>query len=186
VLAAGKSERMGRPEALLPFRGAVFLDSILQSIAASSITDAVVVLGSHHEEIRSAVRMPCPVFNAEYEKGRVTSFQAGIRALRPEGEGAMFFLVDHPVVEAHTIDALIRLFRPGCIITPTFEGRRGHPVLFSRAVLEEILALPPDQGANIVVRKDPARIVEAHLQSPGILIDIDTPEDYARLLEKHQ
>ena len=72
---------------------------------------------------------------------------------------------------------------PGCgrIVLPTFEGRRGHPVLFSSEVLEEILALGPSEGANIVVRKNPDRIIEVPVNAPGILVDIDTPEQFERL-----
>ena len=116
----------------------------------------------------------------------ITSIQAGIRAL-PEGlAGAMLFLVDHPVVEAETIEALIARLRPGHIVLPTFEGRRGHPVLFSAPVLKEVLALPSSQGANIIVHRDPKRIVQVPLNAPGILIDIDTPEQFRRLQEKEK
>jgi molybdenum cofactor cytidylyltransferase len=70
-------------------------------------------------------------------------------------------------------------------VLPTFEGRRGHPVLFSSEVVEEILALPPSLGANIVVRKNPARIVEVPVSSPGILVDIDTPGQFEKLREDY-
>jgi molybdenum cofactor cytidylyltransferase len=183
VLAAGKSERMGRPKALLSLHGRTFLENILAAIAGSSISRTVVVTGHHHEEIRQRLPLQNIVYNPDYEKGMITSFQAGIRALPPEVDAAMLFLVDHPMVESRTIDALIVSLKPGHISLPVFQGRRGHPVLFSASVLEEIIALPMDQGANIVVRKDPRRIIEVPLNTPGIIIDIDTPEDYARLLE---
>ncbi|HEY2859106.1 MAG TPA: nucleotidyltransferase family protein, partial [Terracidiphilus sp.] len=120
-------------------------------------------------------------FNPDYEQGMVTSFQAGIRALSRDSSGAVLFLVDHPVVESSTIDALVASFGRNRIVVPVFKGRRGHPVLFASEVLEEILALPPSQGANIVVRRDPGRIVELAVDSPGILVDVDTPEDFEKL-----
>src|SRR5262245_51237517 len=164
VLAAGKSERMGRPKALLPFRGSTFLEHILEIIKRSEISETVVVVGHHASTILTAIQIARPIINADYEKGMTTSIQAGIRELASEVDGAMLFLVDHPVVEPATIDALIAHFRPGCIVLPTYRGRRGHPVLFSHAVMEEIAGLLPTVGANTIVWKDPSRIVEVALE----------------------
>jgi molybdenum cofactor cytidylyltransferase len=181
VLAAGKSERMGRPKALLPIRGTTFLENILSAISRSSIQHSVVVVGHHRDEIVERLGLPNIVFNPDYEQGMVTSFQAGIRALPPDVSGAVLFLVDHPLVEPSTIDSLIAGFAPGRIVLPVFEGRRGHPVLFADEVLQEILALPASQGANIVVRKDAGRIFEVSVNASGILVDIDTPEQFEKL-----
>ena len=183
ILSAGKSERMGRPKALLEFGGKTFLQTILDAVAASRVKHTVVVLGHHREAISEAIRLDHAVFNKDYELGMITSLQTGIRTL-PDCDGAMLFLVDHPVVEPGTIDALIRSFKPGHIVLPTHDGRRGHPVLFSRAVLDEILDLPSNAGANQVVRKDPQRIVEVPVKSSGVTIDIDTPEQYESFLEQ--
>jgi len=185
VLAAGKSERMGRPKALLPFRGRTFLGNILDAISHTSIEDTFVVLGHHRAEIEQSLSLPSVVFNPNYEQGMITSFQAGVRALSWDASGAFLFLVDHPVVEPATIEAMIMNLAPNRIVLPTFEGRRGHPVLFSSEVLEEILALPSTEGANIVVRKNPARIVEVPVSTPGILVDIDTPEQFEKLREEY-
>ena len=182
VLAAGKSERMGSPKALLPLSGRTFLENILDAIAQTSIEETVVVVGHHRKEIEAAVKLKSVVvFNADYEKGMITSFQTGIRALSWDASGAFLFLVDHPLVEPATIEAMIANLAPNRIVLPTFEGRRGHPALFSSEVLEEILALPSTEGANIVVRKDPGRIVEVPVNSPGILVDVDTPEQFEKL-----
>ena len=173
---------MGRPKALLPFRGRSFLEHILTTVAGSSAGHTVVVLGHHREAIEGSVRIEHPVLNPDYEKGMVTSIQAGIRALPAGTEGALLFLVDHPMATAATVEALIRNSAPGRIILPTFGGRRGHPVLFAREILDEILALPASAGANVVVWKDPSRIDEIPVNDEGILIDIDTPEQF----EKHR
>jgi molybdenum cofactor cytidylyltransferase len=188
VLAAGKSERMGgTPKALLPLRGKSFLQSILEAISEAPIHDTVVVVGHHRNEIEQTVAASARVvYNPDYERGMITSLQAGIRALRPEVSGALLCLVDHPVVDAETIRSLMAHAAPSRIALPTFGGRRGHPVLFGSFVLQEILALPPFQGANIVVRKDPSRIVEVPVNSPGILVDVDTPEDYRKLQDEYE
>jgi molybdenum cofactor cytidylyltransferase len=172
---------MGRPKALLPLRGSTFLENILEAIARSRIKNTIVVVGHHRQEISSRVGIPNLVYNPDYAQGMITSFQTGIRALPPDSTGALLFLVDHPLVDTETINVLLANFAANRIIIPVFDGRRGHPVLFSAEILEEILALPPSQGANIVVRKDPARIVEVAVDAPGILVDIDTPEDFEKL-----
>lgn len=187
VLAAGKSERMGSPKALLPIRGRTFLTNILQAIAKSEVADTVVVVGHHQAEIEPVVPPPARViFNPDYEKGMITSFQAGIRALRRETSGALLFLVDHPLADPETIQALIANMAAHRIVLPVFDGRRGHPVLFASDILHEILALTTSQGANIVVRKDPNRIVEVPVNSPGILVDVDTPEDFQKLQSENE
>jgi molybdenum cofactor cytidylyltransferase len=183
VLAAGKSERMGRPKALLPFRGRTFVENILEAISRSEIRHTVVVVGHHRQEIECSVALPSVVFNPDYAQGMITSFQAGIRALPPNTSGSFLFLVDHPLVDAAVIEALIAGLAPNRILLPTYQGRRGHPVLFASEVLQEILALPASQGANVVVRKDPTRIIEVPVNAPGILIDIDTPEQFIQLME---
>jgi molybdenum cofactor cytidylyltransferase len=181
VLAAGKSERMGRPKALLPFRGSTFLRNILDAIARSPIKNTIVVVGHHRQEIASSLDISNLIFNPDYAQGMITSFQAGIRALPPGSAGALLFLVDHPLVETETIHSLVANFAANRIVIPVFNGRRGHPVLFAAEILQEILALPASQGANIVVRKDPKRIIEVTVDAPGILVDIDTPEDFEKL-----
>jgi len=181
VIAAGKSERMGRPKALLKIHGQTFLENILNAISYSKADHSVVVLGHHRDEIVESLRLQNPVFNPVYEQGMITSIKAGIQALHPGMDGALLFLVDHPVIVAETIDALIDSFIPGRITLPKFEGRRGHPVLFARNVLEEILALPTTTGANAVLWKDPARVQEIAVKDRGVIIDIDTPEDYQQL-----
>jgi len=187
VLAAGKSERMGRPKALLQLQGKTFLEHILDAISTSSVAETVVVAGHHRDEIEKHVSIRVPViFNPAYERGMITSFQAGIRSLSDGISGGLLFLVDHPLVDSSTIQTLIANFAPNRIVLPVFEGRRGHPVLFAVEVLQEVLALPASEGANIVVRRDPNRIVHVPVTSPGILVDVDTPEDFQKLQNEYE
>jgi molybdenum cofactor cytidylyltransferase len=187
VLAAGKSERMGTPKALLPLRGRTFLDNILETISQSSVERTVVVVGHHKAEIEGHVSPGTSViYNPDYEQGMITSLQAGIRALPREATGALLFLVDHPLVQRDIIELLIKNVAPGRIVLPTFKGRRGHPVLFASDIFQEILSLTMSQGANIIVRKDPSRVVEVSVDFPGILVDVDTPEDFRKLQNEHE
>jgi molybdenum cofactor cytidylyltransferase len=184
VLAAGKSERMGRPKALLPIRGHTFLENILTAISRAPIHHRVIVVGHHRDEIEKHLQSAAVVFNPDYEQGMITSFQAGIGALPPGLTATFLFLVDHPLVEPSTIEALAAKADSARIVLPTFGGRRGHPVLFGSDVLEEIQALPSTQGANVVVHKDRNRITEVPVNDAGILVDVDTPEDFDRLQEQ--
>jgi molybdenum cofactor cytidylyltransferase len=185
LLAAGESRRMGSPKALLHFQGQSFIERICTAFLTAGVDEFIVVLGARADDLRQALPShPAlrTVMNTRYFQGQLSSLMTGIGALSPESEAAVVNLVDHPLVTAETIQALIASFRatPVPIIIASYQGRRGHPVLFSSRVYGEILAAPLDQGAKVVVRKDPSRVCELPLDDPGILADIDTPEDYAR------
>lgn len=187
VLAAGESRRMGSPKALLPYRGRTFIANICDAFLTGGVAELVVVLGAHDhaEPIRAALPTHPAlrvVTNARYRLGQLSSLMAGIQALSPDSEAAVVNLVDHPLVRPETIRALCAEYArdPAQIIIASYQGRRGHPVLFSSRVYGEILAAPLDRGAKAVVRKDPARVREIPLDDPGIRADIDTPEAYAR------
>ena len=177
---------MGQAKSLLRFRGRTFLEHILDAIRQTSVAYTAVVVGHHRKAIEESVEIEHIVYNPDYELGMITSIQAGIRALPNGIDGALLFLVDHPAVEPDIVHELIRRFAAGHIILPVYQGRRGHPVLFSRESLDEILALPLSSGANIVVRRDPSRIVEVPVNSPGVTIDIDTPEQFERFLKNSE
>ena len=172
---------MGQPKALLKLGEYTFLENILRAIAQSSVSHTAVVLGHHREAIERTVPLNNAIFNPDYESGMITSIKAGIFSLPQGSDGALLFLVDHPVIDVATINELIRRFEAGRIILPTYQGRRGHPVLFAREVLDEILALPISVGANIVVRRDPSRVIEVAVTDRGVILDVDTPEQFEEL-----
>jgi molybdenum cofactor cytidylyltransferase len=185
LLAAGESRRMGSPKALLRYQGQTFIERICSAFLAAGVDELIVVLGARAEELRRALPVHPDlrtVVNSRYFQGQLSSLMVGIGALSPDSEAVVANLVDHPLVSAATIKALIDSFRaaPLPILVASYQGRRGHPVLFSSHIYGEILAAPLDQGAKVVVRKDPSRVRELPLDDPGILADIDTPEDYQR------
>lgn len=187
LLAAGESRRMGSPKALLRYQGKTFIERICHAFLSAGVDELVVVLGAQAEKLRQAIPAHSrlrTVVNPRYFQGQLSSLMTGIGALSPESEAAIVNLVDHPLIAAKTIRALIASFRaePLPILIAAYSGKRGHPVLFSRQVYGEILAAPLDQGAKVVVRKDPSRVRELQLDDPGILADIDTPEDYQRYI----
>ncbi len=188
LLAAGESRRMGSPKALLYYRGQTFIERICTAFLTAGVDELVVVLGAHAEVLRPALPSHPKlrsIVNSRYFLGQLSSLMTGIGALSPESEAVIVNLVDHPLVTAETIKALIDSYReaPLPILIASYQGRRGHPVLFSSQVYGEILAAPLDRGAKVIVRKDPSRVRELQLNDPGILADIDTPEDYARYVD---
>ncbi|MCY3758802.1 MAG: nucleotidyltransferase family protein [Acidobacteria bacterium] len=188
ILAAGRSQRMGRPKALLPIFGTTFLEHIVHQIRSSRLVDLKIVLGHRPEVIldRLPDLKPATVINSHYREGQLSSLQAGIRALDPETcDGLMMFLVDHPLVDSALIDGLLDSFSQGGhpIVIPSFQRRRGHPVLFARELFPELLAASPDEGAVAVVRQHRGEICHLEWESDEILVDVDTPEAYRRWIQ---
>jgi len=187
ILAAGKSERMGRPKPLLPFgKGSTFLAHLYRLVKESSLGTVRVVLGAGARQILAEVALPPAevVINPHYEKGMLSSIQAALRSLEEvKPDAVMVFPVDHPNISLSLIERLSAEFNSSAkeIILPTFKGRRGHPVLFGKALFGELLSAPLDVGARHVVRNNPEKILEVPTDEPGILQDIDTPDDYRQL-----
>lgn len=173
---------MGRPKPLLPLNGDNFLGHLLKQIDASTVESTLIVLGHHPEVITDA--MPEVVeratVNPNYQLGQLSSMHVGLRSLGPDVDAALLCLADHPLITTEVIDAVIDNFdktgRP--IVVPTYQGRRGHPSLFSRAVFDELLNAPLDQGARTVVWAHANDLLELPVDEPGITADIDTPEQY--------
>jgi molybdenum cofactor cytidylyltransferase len=186
ILAAGESSRMGSDKALLPFAGSTFLEHLIR-LFAPRVAPLVVVLGHHAEAIRAAItRRPGLVFavNPDYRRGQLSSLQTALRALPAEAPAALVTLVDHPAVAESTLDAVLGSFRPEnpVLAIPRYRGKRGHPVLLPRRLLDELAALPPDASAKQVVHAHHAEALFLDLDDPGIVADVDTPAEYRQLV----
>ena len=183
ILAAGKSERMGRPKALLTFQRSCFLTHIFTEATHSELTGVTVVLGHQSDAILKALPEIAPhtLLNRDYEFGQLSSLQCGLKHLRSaQPDGVMVFLIDHPMVHRTLVNQLIEGFsrNSSSIVIPSFEYRRGHPMIFGAELFNELLAAPLDQGAITVVRKHAHDILHLEVDEPGVLVDIDTPEAY--------
>ena len=182
VLAAGRSERMGRPKALLPCRGKTFLRTILESLASSRVAEVRVVLGDGANEIRrlEALAGDIVVHNPRYEEGMLSSVRCGIRSLPADVSAFLLWPVDHPLVRAATVDRLVLTFEAGArgIVLPVHGGRRGHPTLFAARMASELLAAPDAVGARAVLRDRPEEVLEILVDDWGVVTNIDTPEAY--------
>ena len=188
ILAAGESRRMGRDKALLTHNGRSFLETIINNLSAAGIEKVTVVLGHHAELIQRAVILAAVqvVINHNYPQGQTSSLQLGLAAAAADSpEAVILCLVDHPAISAEVIVKLRERFeatRPPVLI-PTHKGQRGHPIFISQALFPELLALTPKEAANTVIRKyrDATQFVE--VADPGVLLDVDEPETYRRLVE---
>jgi molybdenum cofactor cytidylyltransferase len=192
VLAAGKSSRMGRPKALLPIGpgGETFVDHVTRTLLDGGVEEVVVVIGSDADAIRKAVRNDAPrvrfVYNPDHEKGQLSSLLAALRAIdRPGVSAAMITLIDVPLISSATVQTLIRTHRErdALIIRPVSNARHGHPVIFHRALFDELRRADPAQGAKSVVHAHARDIVEVPVEDEGAFIDIDTTEDYERWIK---
>jgi molybdenum cofactor cytidylyltransferase len=184
VLSAGESSRMGRPKALLPIEGQKFIERIIRVIGQSRVGRTIVVLGHHADELRGQIEhLPIQmVLNSDYQKGQLSSLQAAIRHIKNDDrcDGMLVHLVDHPFIDVALVDVLIQGFYEAkkLIVVPRYKGKRGHPVIFSRDLFEELLNAPVDQGAKAVVNAHREETLEIEWHDQGITVDIDTPELY--------
>ena len=188
ILAAGTSSRMGTPKALLEFQGDTFLDRLI-GLFAPHCSPVLVVLGHQPDRIRAALRRVAQVrfiHNPDYPQGQLTSLQCGLRALPPEADGVLFTPVDYPALQPSTIQRLVRHAQINpvpLLVIPRHLGRRGHPICCSRQLIPELLALPPDSQARVVIHRHLDHTCYVDVEDPGILADVDDPESYRRLIQ---
>lgn len=173
---------MGQPKALLPFRGGSFL-SVLAETLSAHCSPVCVVFGADAPYLKSFAPLPVLVAeNPNYAQGMLTSLQAGLRALGNLPDRVLFTLVDHPAVAPRTVRAL--LDSAAEIAIPKFNDKRGHPVLISRRITEEILAEPPASKLNAIMDRHASEIHYLDLDDSGITDDIDDPAAYRNLLSR--
>lgn len=187
VLAAGASRRMGRAKQLLPVAGRPLLEGVVASACASRLDEVLVVLGARADEILAAVDLGRArvVRNPDHAAGMSTSLRVGMAALRPEVDRAVVILGDQPAISAPLLDRLLdmqeRSGLPAAALS--FGGLLHPPVVLSRELWGDLESLEGDVGCRAVIRAHPELVAalpaEGDLRHP---VDVDTPEDYARLV----
>jgi molybdenum cofactor cytidylyltransferase len=148
----------------------------------------VVVAGSAAEAIRASGRLrdETLVVNPAPENGQLSSLQVGVRALDGAAPAAIACLVDHPCVRAETYARLIQAWRfnPGSIVLPRCNGKHGHPLVLDRRFFGELVALPPEATMRAIVHHNSDDKIAVVVEDEAIHWDVDTPEDYDRLLAR--
>lgn len=186
VLAAGYSSRMKRNKMLLPFGDSTVIENTVQGLFRSLVDGVAVVVGNEQAQIRQALANYPVQFieNPRFAQGMSSSVQEGIRVLQedPELAGVMLIPGDMPLVQWTTVNAVLQKFAASdfSIIIPVYQGKKGHPVLFSKTLFPQLLEISGDVGAREVVWRNSAQCCFLEVDDPGILIDIDSPEEYAR------
>jgi molybdenum cofactor cytidylyltransferase len=184
ILAAGGSTRLRAPKPLLLWRGEPFIRHVARTALGAGLSPVVIVSGTHTPEIRAAVAdLPVTlIHNPDWEAGQSTSVQCGLRALPDSIGSAVFLLVDQPQIPIGLVKALqdqhAQSLSP--IVAPLIDDRRGNPVLFDRTTFADLHSLTGDVGGRAVFARHPVTYVPWH--DAAMLLDVDTPEDYQRLL----
>ncbi|HKW94335.1 MAG TPA: nucleotidyltransferase family protein [Methylomirabilota bacterium] len=187
VLAAGLSRRMGRPKLLLPVDGRAIVRHAVEAVLAGGVDSAWVVTGPDVEPMAGALAglEIQIVVNPAPEEGQAGSVRAGIAALPATADTALIALGDQPALAPTIIPALLAARRTSArpIVAPRYRDGQGNPVLFKREIFPELLRLTGDQGARLIIQKDPDRVewVELDLPMPP---DVDTPADYEKIRAK--
>jgi molybdenum cofactor cytidylyltransferase len=179
---------MGRSKLILPWRGRAIIEDVVER-AARAAGHLVVVTGHDARATAAALRYYDGIqliHNSQYAAGEmISSVKAGIAALPKTCEAFFVVLGDQPGIAASTYARLVDTWRENPharMISPAWNNRRGHPVLFSAGGIDEILNLSPDATLKTFVSRHAAESIEVEIDDPAICADVDTPAQYDRLI----
>ncbi|MGC8602759.1 MAG: nucleotidyltransferase family protein [Desulfomonilaceae bacterium] len=187
VLSAGLSSRMTVFKPLLKFGSKTILEHVVLTLRESGIEDILVVVGYRAEDLipmlqNMHIRW---IKNVNYEKGMLSSIKTGISTIGKEFDAFLVMPVDIPLVKTRTIVELVLAFQESSrlICYPNFRGRRGHPPIISTQYGDEILLWDKPGGLKGFLRQKEAEALDLKVEDESVLMDMDTLEDYKRLLE---
>lgn len=182
VLAAGAATRMGRLKQLLPYRGSTLVEHAAEQALAAGFDPVVIVVGAEAESVRAALaaRPVRVVENSAWHLGMGSSIQAGIEVLL-DAEAVCILLADQPLVEERHLCEMEKLLAGSAAfaVAAEYNGTLGVPALFRRELFRELQSLEPATGARALLR----RYAVAY-PLPEAAVDVDTPEDFAKILEE--
>ena len=186
ILSGGASRRMGSPKALLSYQGRPFLEHLLDVARHPKIGVRRVVLGADAGPIVNEVNLAPDevVVNDEWEKGQLSSIQAALRSLPPNTDGIVLLLIDHPLISSGLVGELIDSFYKSrkSIVVPVYEGRRGHPVIFSAALYEDLMKAPLETGARSVVWAHAGEVQIVQTSEEGCVLNLNDPDTMKKAL----
>ena len=189
ILAAGLSTRMGEPKQLLPFGNSTIIETVIDNLLGSKLNEVIVVVGHEAEKVRARIQhKPVKiVFNPDYQEGMLTSAQYGVQSISASADAFAMTLVDLPLITPDLVNIVIDTYvqTEGGISVPSYNYRRGHPVIFDRRYAAEILALEGDSGGvRSLFQKYADDIHYVTVDTDRVLTDIDYRTDYEEALQK--
>ncbi len=188
ILAAGLSRRMGSHKMLLPYGGASVIATVAEQVVASPVDETIVVVGHRGGDVARQLKdAPVRIVeNPEYAKGMLSSVRRGVAAASAQATALMMVLGDQPTLQSSAIERLIAHYRAveARIVAPSYNGRRGHPLIFDAAYREEILTRFDEVGLRGLMRAHPGAVSVLEVAQSEVLEDLDTPEDYQAALRR--
>jgi len=186
ILAAGMSKRMGKPKMMLPWGKNTIIEKVVQTLQEAGLDRLYLVYGDNYDILKEKLN-PYKVkylLNKDFADGEMlASVKVAIRAMEQENTvAALIVLGDQPQIEVNVVKAIIDTYKltRSAIVVPSYQSHRGHPWLVEKILWNEILDLkPPDTLRNFLL-KNQDLIFHVEVKSSSILMDIDTPDDYAR------
>lgn len=192
VPAAGKSVRMGRAKLALPLGDRTVLERVVEALLGGGVEHVLVILGPAGSGLASlaeragahVLSLPEATPDMRATVGHGLSWLEG--RFHPAADACWLLApADHPTLKPDIVRQLLATHQAhpeASILIPTHHGRRGHPTLIAWKHVPGIQAMPPDLGLNVYLRQHPEETLEFPVDDPDILVDLDTPADYERLL----
>jgi molybdenum cofactor cytidylyltransferase len=182
ILAAGESKRMGRVKLTMPLGESTVLEQVISSVLSSMVDEVIVVLGHEQKTIRQTIgdRPVKCIVNKDYKLGMSTSIVSGLNETDDRCKAVIIILGDQPFISSDIIDKLIDGYKTHHkgIVAPTYQGMKGHPIIFDIKYKNKLLSLKGDAGGRQLITENNDDVLYVPVDSESIIKDIDTPDDY--------
>lgn len=186
IMASGFGSRMGKNKLLLPYKGKVMIEYVMDAVLNSDLKEKVFI-GREEGVLKIALERGIKtVVNPNAYRGQSEAIKLGIKNLNT-GNGYMFLTGDQPFINSQVINILVREFEKynNSIIVPLCNDKRSSPVIFPGDLKEELLALEGDKGGREIIKTNLNRVKYVPIDEPHCLMDVDTYEDYKSLIENN-
>jgi len=185
VLAAGLSRRMGRPKMTLPWGETTVIGQVVQVLDLAGVDEILVVTGGARQQVEAALSgLPVRVsFNPRFSEDEMLfSLKIGLSSLGTNIEAALVVLGDQPQVQPLVVRKILETYQQtgASLIIPSYKMHRGHPWLLARTLWLSIIELQSDKTMRDFINQHADQISYLDLETPSVLRDLDTPEDYHR------